>query len=157
MWYLHGTSDMGLYYSKESKSQLIGYANAGYLSNPHKAQSQMGYVFTYNDTTISWRSVKQTMIATSSNHSEILTIYETSHECVWIRSMIQYIQETYELPSIKGNATKLHEDNVTCIAQIKEWFIKGDRTKHISPKFFYTHEFQRNVRLILNKFDHAII
>ena len=73
---------MGLYYSKESKSQLIGYANAGYLSNPHKAQSQMGYVFTYNDTTISWRSVKQTRIATSSNYSESLIIHEASRECV---------------------------------------------------------------------------
>ena len=44
---------MGVYYSKESKSQLIGYADAGYLSDPHKAQSQMGYVFTYGGTTIS--------------------------------------------------------------------------------------------------------
>ncbi|KAL6337993.1 hypothetical protein AAG906_007796 [Vitis piasezkii] len=38
--YLHGTSDMGLYYSKESKLQLIGYADAGCLSDPHKARSQ---------------------------------------------------------------------------------------------------------------------
>ena len=60
---------MGVYCSKESKSQLIGYADAGYLSDPHKARSQMGYVFTYSGTTISWRSVKQTMLATSLNHS----------------------------------------------------------------------------------------
>ena len=44
---------MGLYYSKESKSQLIGYAEAEYLSDPHKARSQKGYVFTYGETTIS--------------------------------------------------------------------------------------------------------
>ena len=35
--YLRGTSDMSLYYSKESKSQLIGYADVGYLSDLHKA------------------------------------------------------------------------------------------------------------------------
>ena len=85
---------------------MIGYANAGYLSNPHKAQSQTGYVFTYNGTIISWRSVKQTMVATSSDHSEILA----SHECVWFRSMIQHIQETCGLPSSRGNATKLLEE-----------------------------------------------
>ena len=56
--YLRGTSDMGLYDSKESKSQLIGYVDAGYLSDPHKDQSQTGYVFTYGGTTISWRSIK---------------------------------------------------------------------------------------------------
>ena len=37
--YLKGTSNMGLLYSKESKQQLLGYAYAGYLSDPHKARS----------------------------------------------------------------------------------------------------------------------
>ena len=86
--YLRGISDIGVYYSKESKSQLIGYADAGYLSDPHKARSQMGYVFTYGGMTISWRSVKQTMVATSSNHLEILVVREASRECIWLRSMI---------------------------------------------------------------------
>ena len=35
--YLKGTYDMGLFYSKESKQQLLRYADAGYLSDPHKA------------------------------------------------------------------------------------------------------------------------
>ena len=41
----------------------------------------------------------------------------------------------------------LHEDNAACIAQIKGGFIKGDRTKHISPKFFYTHELQKKCEI----------
>ena len=57
---------------------MLEYANAGYLSDPHKGRSQSGYVFNCNGTAISWRSVKQTMVATSSNHSEILAIHETS-------------------------------------------------------------------------------
>ena len=73
-------------------------------------------MFNYSDTAILWRSIKQTMVVTSSNHSEILAIHEASCECVWLRSMIQHIQETCGLPSIRGNATKLHEDNATCIA-----------------------------------------
>lgn len=36
------------------KLSLIGYADAGYLSNPHNARSQIGYIFTYNNTTILW-------------------------------------------------------------------------------------------------------
>ena len=80
--YLSGTTDMGLFYSNKSKEKLLGYADAGYLSDPHKARSQTGYVFNYNGTAISWRSVKQTMVATSSNHSEIITIHEASRECI---------------------------------------------------------------------------
>ncbi|KAL0371809.1 UNVERIFIED_CONTAM: Copia protein [Sesamum calycinum] len=69
--------------------------DAGYLSDPHKAISQSGYVFMYGGTAISWHSTKQTLVATSSNHAEI-----------------------------------------------KDGYIKGDRTKHISPKFFSRHELQ---------------
>ena len=110
---------MGLFYSKESKQQLLGYVDAGYLSDPHKGRSQTGYVFNCNGITISWRFVKQTMVATSSNHSEILAIHETSCECVWLRSLIQHIQEICGLTSIRSNATVLHEDSVACTAQIK--------------------------------------
>ena len=51
--YIRGTTDMGLLYSKNSKTKLIRYADVGYLSDPHKAQSRIGYLFTYGDTTLS--------------------------------------------------------------------------------------------------------
>ena len=95
--YLRKTSDMGLFYSKAMEPQLLSYADAGYLSDPHKARSQTRYIFTYGNTAISWRSIKQTMVATSSNHSKILAMHEASRECVWLRSMIQHIRESCEL------------------------------------------------------------
>ena len=38
----------------------------------------------------------------------------------------------------------MYEDNAACIVQLKGGYIKGDRTKHISPKFFFTHDLQQN-------------
>ena len=114
--YLSGTTDMGLFYSNKSKEKLLGYADAGYLSYPHKARSQTGYVFNYNGTAISWRSVKQTRVVTSSNHSEIIAIHEASRECIWLRSMIHHIQESCGLSSVKDKPTILFEDNAACIA-----------------------------------------
>ena len=58
--------------------------------------------------------------------------------------MIQHIRESCGLSSIKGDSTILFENNVACIAQIIRGYIKGDRTKHISPKLFYTHELQKS-------------
>ena len=99
--------------------QLLGYTDVEYLLDPYKGKSQTWYVFNYNGTAISWRSIKQTMVATSSNHSEIPAIHETSYECVWLRSLIQHIQEICGLTSIISNVTMLHEDNAACRAQIK--------------------------------------
>ena len=40
--------------------------------------------------------------------------------------------------------TILYEDNTTCIAKLKEGYIKGNKTKYISPKFFFTRDFQKD-------------
>ena len=39
--------------------------------------------------------------------------------------------------------TTLYKDNAACIVQLKNGYIKGDRTKYISPKFFFTHDLQK--------------
>jgi len=57
---------------------MIGYADIDYLSDSHKARSQTGCVFIYERTTISWRSQKHTLVATSPNHAEVITLHETS-------------------------------------------------------------------------------
>ncbi|XP_050378493.1 secreted RxLR effector protein 161-like [Argentina anserina] len=69
-------------YSKTPNNVLVGFADAGYLFDPHKGHSQTGYVSTIGKTTISWRSTKKTLVATSSNHSEIIAIHEAVRECV---------------------------------------------------------------------------
>ncbi|XP_047256209.1 secreted RxLR effector protein 161-like [Capsicum annuum] len=141
--YLSGTIDLELFYSNESKLEMIGYEDAEYLSNPHKARSQMGYLFMYDGATISWHSMKKTLAATSSNHAEIIVIHEMSRERVWLRSMTQHIQKMCEFPLNKDIPTILYEDNVACITQLKGGYIKEDRTKHISPKFFFTHDLEK--------------
>ncbi|KAL0418892.1 UNVERIFIED_CONTAM: Copia protein [Sesamum radiatum] len=123
-------------------TNLVGYSDAGYLSDPHKGISQSGYVFMYGGTAISWRLTKQTLVATSSNHAELIALYETGHECVWLRSLIHYVCELCGVESIEKSPTVIYKDNAACIAQIKDGYIKGDRTKHISPRFFSTHELQ---------------
>ncbi|XP_074306298.1 secreted RxLR effector protein 161-like [Silene latifolia] len=122
LMYIASTKDMGLFFPNMSRENLVGFADAGYLSDPHNARSQTGYVFTCGGTAISWRSMKQTITATSSNHSQILAIHEASRECVWLRSVIQHIREDCGLSFQKEAPTVLYEDNATCIAQLKEGY-----------------------------------
>ncbi|PHU03384.1 Hypersensitive-induced response protein 4 [Capsicum chinense] len=49
----------------------------------------------------------------------------------------------YGFPLNKDIPTTLYEDNVACIAQLKGGYIKGDRTKHISPKKNFTHDLEK--------------
>ena len=45
---------------------------------------------------------------------------------------------------INSSPTIIYEDNAACVAQVRGGYIKWDKTKHISPKFFYTHELQKS-------------
>ena len=76
--YLRGTCDMRLFYSKALDPQFFGSVDEGYLSDHHKARLQTGHIFTYGNTAISWRSVKQTMVTTTSSHSKILVMHEAN-------------------------------------------------------------------------------
>ena len=81
--YLQGIIDLGLFYSKETTSLgLVGYTNTRYKSDPHKTRFQIGYLFFYNGTVISWRTTKQTLVLTSTNHFEIIFLYEVGKKCV---------------------------------------------------------------------------
>nr|GEZ53535.1 retrotransposon like protein [Tanacetum cinerariifolium] len=47
--------------------------------------------------------------------------------------------------------TVVYEDNAACIAQLKDEYIKGDKTKHILPKFFFTHDLRKSDNIIVQK------
>ncbi|TPX30019.1 DNA-directed DNA polymerase [Synchytrium microbalum] len=136
--YLKFTMDWGLLYSKK-RWDIVGFADAGYLSDFASGKSQSGYVFTVNGTAFCWRSTKQTIVATSTTQSEIIALYEAAKEITWIRTFMKELRQGLELP-IQQPPTVIFEDNSACIKQITSGFIKSDATKHVSPKFYYTTE-----------------
>jgi hypothetical protein len=108
--YLNGTKDLGHFYKRSNDPSLIGYTDAGYLSDPHNGRSQTGFVFLQGGTAISWKSSKQTLVTTSTNHSEIIALFEASRECVWLRRMVNHILTTYGFGSL-DSPTIIYEDN----------------------------------------------
>jgi len=98
--YLQGTIDTGLFFPNNCTRDLIGYTDAGYLSDPVDSKSQTGYVFLIGPTAISWKSCKQTLTTTSSNHSEIIALYEACKECIKLRETINHIDTSCGLPSL---------------------------------------------------------
>ncbi len=141
--YLNGTKDLGLFFQKTADPSLVGYTVAGYISDPHNTISQTGFVFLHGGTAISWKSSKQTLVATSTNHSEIIALFETSRECVWLRRMINHIEQSCGIGSTES-PTIIYEDNAACITQMQTGYIKSNSTKHIASKLFYPHELQQS-------------
>ena len=57
---------------------------------------------------------KQTIVATSTNHSEIIALYEASHECIWFRRMINHIMQSCGIGALE-TPTIIFEDNLACV------------------------------------------
>lgn len=115
----HGPTGNLTPYAETPCDILVGFANVRYLSNPYKGCSQTSYVFTIGNTTISWRSSKQILVATSSNYAEIIALYEAVCECIWLRYTITHNLETSDLKWTTEEPICMYEDNDACIEQMK--------------------------------------
>ena len=105
---------MRLFYSNETTSPgLVEYIDAGYKSDLHKARSQTSYLFCYNGTSISWSSTKKTPVATSTIHSEIISLYKARKECVWLKSVILHTQSICQMTPFNIFHIIIYEDNTS--------------------------------------------
>ena len=135
MKYLRGTPDLGLFYRKANNSEIQGFAYSGFRTDLNAGKSQTGYIFLKCSAPISWRSTKQTVTATSTNHAELLAFHEVAREVVWLRTLEQILDQQCNL-RIRKMPTVVFEDNSACVRQMASSFIKANRTKHVSPHIF---------------------
>ena len=77
----------------------------------------------HGGTTTSWKSSKLTLVAISTNHSEIITLYEASREIIWLHRMINHIQQSCGIGSIMKSII-IYEDNSVCIYAIESKLYK---------------------------------
>lgn len=114
---------------------LVHYADASNLFDPHKGLSQSGYVFAIGNTTIFYRSCKQNLVATSTNHYELLALYEASRDCVWLRAVIGRIRSTCDLDYDPNEPVVIYKDNTIVIDQENLVTSKGIKLNTSHQKF----------------------
>jgi hypothetical protein len=140
------TIDLGLFFQRNQESDLIGYTDIGYLFDPQNGRSQTWFMFLHERIAISWKSAKQILIATSTNHLEIIILYEISREYAWLCKVINLIQTSCGIGALESS-TIIYEDIAACVAQMQTWYIKTNYTKYISSKLFYPHELQEHEKI----------
>ena len=85
MRYLQGTKDYMLMYRQMDNLDLVGYSNADFTGCVNSRKSTSGYIFIMAGGVVSWRSVKQTLIATSTMEAKFVSCFEATSQGVWLR------------------------------------------------------------------------
>ena len=127
-----------MYHRRGTNGDITRYADFGFKIDEVTGKSQTGYIFIKNIAPISWKSSKQTVTATSTNHAELLAFHEACREVVWFRTMQGILAKQCKMND-QFKPTIIFEDNAACVTQMSTKFIKGDRVKHISPTHLWIH------------------
>ena len=67
---------------------VIGYSNSGYACCVDTRKSTFGYLFLLAERAISWKSVKQSVIAASTIAIEFVAFFEATVQPNWLQNII---------------------------------------------------------------------
>jgi len=88
--YLKGTIEKVLTLGQlGNENSLIGYCDANYAGDMETRRSATGYCFKLLGSTISWTSIRQSTVATSTCEAEYMALAEAAKEAIWLSRMLQ--------------------------------------------------------------------
>ncbi|RVX09496.1 Retrovirus-related Pol polyprotein from transposon TNT 1-94 [Vitis vinifera] len=88
MWYLQITKDYMLTYRRSNHLEIVGYSDSDFMGYLDNRRSTLGYIFMLAGGAVSGKSVKQTLIASSTMEVEFIACYEASNHGIWLWNFI---------------------------------------------------------------------
>ena len=143
--YLKGTKDYMLMYRQTDNLDVIGYSDSDFAGCVDSRKSTSGYIFMMADGAISWRSTKQTLVATSTMEAEFVSCFETISHGVWLKSFISGLRI---MDSI-SKPLKIFCDNSATVFMAKN-NKSGSRSKHIDIKYLAIRERVKDKIVVIN-------
>ncbi|XP_035549735.1 secreted RxLR effector protein 161-like [Juglans regia] len=86
--YLQGTKDYQLTFKRTDILEVTGYSDSDFAGCSDSRKSTLGYVFLLAGGAILWRSMKQTITASSTMEAEFVTCFEATVHGLWLRNFI---------------------------------------------------------------------
>ncbi|XP_040974104.1 secreted RxLR effector protein 161-like [Gossypium hirsutum] len=87
MRYLQRTKDYILTYKRSDLLKVVGYSDSNARCQDSR-KSTSGYIYLLVEGAISWKSVKQTLVASSTMAAEFVSCYEASNHGIWLRKFV---------------------------------------------------------------------
>uniref|UniRef100_A0A2N9GG85 Reverse transcriptase Ty1/copia-type domain-containing protein n=1 Tax=Fagus sylvatica TaxID=28930 RepID=A0A2N9GG85_FAGSY len=88
MRYLQGTKDFMLTFRRSDSLEVTGYSDSDFAGCIDSRKSTFGYLFMLAGGAISWKSAKQTIIASSTMEAEFVACFEATVHGLWLRNFI---------------------------------------------------------------------
>ena len=77
-----------LVYRKVDDLEIVGYTNSDFAGCQDDMKSILVYIFMLAGGAISWKSVKQTLLASSIMQAKFVACYGTITRAIWLKNLI---------------------------------------------------------------------
>ncbi|WKA10964.1 hypothetical protein VitviT2T_028504 [Vitis vinifera] len=139
MRYLQRTKDFILVYRRVDNLEVVGYSDSDFGDCSDDPKSTSGYIFMLAGEAISWKSVKQSRVASLTMYPEFVACYGASSQAVWLRNLISELQVVDSIfrPIViycDNNATVLYSNNNKISTGSKHMKIKYLTVKDLVKK-----------------------
>ena len=67
---------------------MVGFSDSDYASCLDGKKSTYGYIFMMAEGVVSWKSVNQTLITSSTLKTEYVVCYKATCHAIWLRNFI---------------------------------------------------------------------
>lgn len=131
--YLKGTCSAKLVYSKDDKSEVVGYCDADWASDLDGRRSVTGYVFMLQGGPIAWNSRKQQTVALSTTEAEYMALSSATQEAMWLR----HFGSEFNLRAPTSTVIFCDNRGAISIASTSGY---NPRSKHIDIRHHYVRE-----------------
>ena len=81
-----------LTYKHVDNLEVVGYLDSDFARCQDSRKSTSGYVFMLAGGAISWKSAKQTIVASSTMEAEFIACFETTSQAKWLKNFITGLQ-----------------------------------------------------------------
>ncbi|XP_075096387.1 secreted RxLR effector protein 161-like [Nicotiana tabacum] len=79
-------NDYMLIYRRSKHLEVVGYSNSDFARCIETRKSTFSYLFQLAEGAISWKSAKQSVIATSTIEAEFVACFEATIHALWLRN-----------------------------------------------------------------------
>lgn len=117
-------------YQSDGNQHLYGYSDSDYAGDTETRKSTSGYIFTFNNGTISWCSRKQKCISLSTTEAEYVAASTAVKELVWLERLFK------ELLNDKLDVVRFFMDNQSAIRLVKNPEFH-EKSKHIDIRYHF--------------------
>jgi hypothetical protein len=132
--YLKHTQDVGLWYPKGAKFELIRYSNSDYAGCKVERRSTLGTCQLLGRSLVSWSYKKQNSVTLSTTEAEYIAAGSCCAQILWMKATLKDF-------GIKLNKVSLLCDNKSGV-KLTNNPVQHARTKHIDVRHHFTRDHQ---------------